>query len=714
MTRMAGPNDSRVHDPGRDLAQELASRLDTDEGQRLLRLLQMTGFLREGPPTGVDPATRADVESETTPRPIRIWQPREVDGRLVFVRRAPGLFGDHYADTLEIEATKPPGVRRVVWLGESAAAGYLYAPALTPAKILARHLEALAPGEHDVIDLARTNDRLGSLVDAVSASCQLDPDVFVIMAGNNWTLLETPEWSPLAPGVRARQQIARALRHGGLEAAVAAAARALETRVRDAWSAIATHAQATGADVVVVVPEVDVLGWPSEQPVHILPGDGVARWYAHLDVARRALDQDDPEQALAAARAMVVLDGGACSTSHRLRARAWLGLGRDDEAARAARDAIDAVTPPALAFLGAPQTTRPVRALLLGLAEELGFARIDLAEVFAAHTGHPAPNGRLFVDYCHFDAEGMAVAMAAVAAAISGGATPWTEVLERSPTRSTADDVEATARLGAALHSAHRSTAPSPARSSAIAEHLTAAMRADAGIIEAFGHLVRARSAPVPAALTRAQAENLAGRHRLTLQHGWRWDFLDADVLLVLDTLAPALDVRGTLVRGLGLLPGETVDLTEPPFLAEPLHRLYPEAIEAAPEPRAFHRAFWPETAVWLVSRGDRDVVLSLVARQAAEPMPTPQGPLIVSVAGQTVIEIPLEREWRRHDIAVDAAHLCEGPTRVSVRWPMPGPAGDDPLAPRILRLEQGLDAPLHPCFGELYALRARLADDPG
>ncbi|MCB0235915.1 MAG: hypothetical protein KDG58_17150, partial [Anaerolineae bacterium] len=102
----------------------------------------------------------------TTPEPISIWQPGVVDGRAVFQR--PGLhpFGDHYADRLQLNPKRPGDPARICFFGESAAAGYLLAPHVTPAKALQAHLRHLLPEDTpDVIDLARTNERLASLVE---------------------------------------------------------------------------------------------------------------------------------------------------------------------------------------------------------------------------------------------------------------------------------------------------------------------------------------------------------------------------------------------------------------------------------------------------------------------------------------------------------------------------------------------------------------------
>ncbi|HEX2253889.1 MAG TPA: hypothetical protein VHQ65_11535, partial [Thermoanaerobaculia bacterium] len=230
-------------------AEELARRLATPAGLRAARLRQAaatlalpTGPAEDGrpasaalpargaaadaatapsmPPPSTDPggpAAAPDPAAET-PRPISIWHPERRDGETAWVRPAPQPLGDHYAAARELTARRPGGPRRLCFFGESAAAGYLYAPHLTPARVLEAQLATLAgPGRWEVVDLARTNERLATLAATVEASLQLQPDLLVIYAGNNWTLLETPELSPFAPSVTSRQRLAAALREGGAE-----------------------------------------------------------------------------------------------------------------------------------------------------------------------------------------------------------------------------------------------------------------------------------------------------------------------------------------------------------------------------------------------------------------------------------------------------------------------------------------------------------------
>src|SRR5262249_41756199 len=159
------------------------------------------------------------------PEPISLWEPREIDGELVFVRPDPHPLGDHFATVKELRPKKSELPLRVALFGESVAAGYLYTPHLTPARVLEAQLRP-AGGEpnFEVIDLARTNEPLASLTETVRTSLQINPDVLVIFAGNNWNLLETPEVSPYAPLAEARRRYAAALRAEGIAGPVRLAA----------------------------------------------------------------------------------------------------------------------------------------------------------------------------------------------------------------------------------------------------------------------------------------------------------------------------------------------------------------------------------------------------------------------------------------------------------------------------------------------------------
>src|SRR5262249_55842849 len=156
---------------------------------------------------------------------------------------------------------------------------------------------------------------------------------------------------------------------------------------------------------------------------------------------------------------------------------------------------------------------------------------VDLREVFREHTGEVLPGRRLFLDYCHLTSEGIRVAMAAVAAEVlnlSGmmdRSVDWQGLLPALPAAAITPEAEATARLGAAIHTAHR-LRPVTAKGAILEHWLEAALDVSPGVEAAMLDLAEARCAPGPAVLTAALRRNFASPYRLLLQHGWRWDFL--------------------------------------------------------------------------------------------------------------------------------------------------------------------------------------------
>ncbi len=704
---MGAPNDSRRRDARREACEELAEALAGDAGLRTARLLQMAGGDRA---VAADPPP-ADTAPPCGPRRISIWEPRTEDGELVFVRPEPWSLGEHHAARRVLLAAKEATTRRLCFFGESAAAGYLYAPHFTPAELLGRQLARF--GSWEVVDLARTNETLAGLVATVEASLQLDPDVLVIFAGNNWDLLETPEVSPYAPSVVARQRYALALSDGGPAAAAALARRRLRRRATAALAAVARLAGRRR--VVLVVPERNLADWEAFQPPTWLPGDATARWWETYRLGEAALGAGRFDEAERAAMALVELDGGLGGASHGLLRRVAAARGREKEVRRAAEAEVDGGVYAVQALLGVPRAGSEALRLLRAAAREHGFTAVELPRIFAEHTGSALPGRRLFLDYCHLTSEGIRLAMAAVAEAVlkhpDGAGPSWREVLATSAGDVPPPEVEALARLGAAVHGAHRLVAPGR-KASYVEPWLRDAVDTSPEIASALYEIVAARSAPVPAVLTTAQVRNFASPYRLTLLHGWRWDGLDADLL---EAVGRVLGEEGgeqvdrLLVESLGL-GADGAELSRAPYLWDPLERFYPEAMGF--DERGTLRAVLPETSFALVHDAQSEVTLELVARLPAirDYWRGRSGEVEVRLNGQVIEDVPLDEAWSHLRLHLPCEKLRRGLNRLTLLWPPLPPAGEIALDAAVRRLELGLDAELHPVFGEVASLFARNA----
>ncbi|HEY2295934.1 MAG TPA: tetratricopeptide repeat protein [Thermoanaerobaculia bacterium] len=694
----------------RSLFDDLARLLATPEGLRTARLLQAAGLLGSAPAPGPRPLPRP-------PEPISIWQPREVDfetgGETVWVRPDPQPLGDHFAATKVLRRKKSELPLRVVLFGESVAAGYLYAPHVTPAQVLERHLREIGgESNFEVIDLARTNETLGGLAETVRTSLQINPDVLVLFAGNNWNLLETPEVSPYAPSVLARQRYGQALREQGIEGPIRQAEERLREIADAALGAISEIAWAVRIPVVVVIPEINLIDWETRQPPVWLPGDRTARWHTLYAESIEKLNRGDFRAALEIAQELV--DLGASSSAWRLLARAHLGLGDREAARRACLAEIDAAPYATLAFLSAPQITTQARELLQNASRRHGFISVDLREIFAVHTGSNLPDRRLFLDYCHLTLEGIHVAMAAVAAEVlnlSGMIEEnqgWQRLLPRLSPPAISPEAEATARFGAAIHTAHR-LLPTGSKRPILEHWCEAALDASPGIAETMLDLIAARCAPIPAVLTAAQQCNLASPYRLTLQHGWRWDHLDADLI---EAIRAVLERRGRpvgeqidrlLLEHLAIRE-EGTELLAPIYLWEPLERFYPEVMDFADlTRRATLRSPWPETSFCLICEGDRDAEIEATLRLPVA------GSIGIAVDDRDLGALEATERWTKTAFRIDRKNLRRGLNRLILRWPLPAVDGEGALAAAADRLELGVAADMHPVFGEVFSVVSRL-----
>lgn len=722
-----------TRDPRRDACDELAERLATPEGLRTARLLELNNIL--APTATSPPGSPASQPSASQPpdsqppadrpRPISIWQPvggTTADDPLRFRRPRPHPLGDHYAQRREIAARKPQAVQRICFFGESVAAGYLLAPHLTPAGELQRQLHGAAPDAFEVVDLARTNETLGTMVTTLERSLQLAPDVWVLFTGNNWNLLETPDVSPYVPAVASRQRVALALRRHGGDGPRELARRDLQHKVVRSFQTIAAMAREHGISVIQVIPEVNLADWEDRQPVPWLAGDGCNRWYETLELALRSIAVGDFAEVLGLADTLLALDHGACPTTHRLRARAFAGLGRFEEARAAAEAEVEAGRYATQAFLGAPRISASEQALLRSQAELHGFARIDLPTLFAEATGSRYPGRRLFLDYCHLTVEGTALAMRGVADAIlrQHKAQPQELTISEPPL---ADAARAVAQFGAAIHSAHRLLTVD-ASNDHLVDWCRQALSRDPEIATTMRWLLAARCAPCPEVLTPAQQHQSQQPHPLLLQHGWRWDHLDVSLLgaicAALDAAEPALgtgeptsasarELLHQLLLEEYAVGSEPVDLSRPPYLWQPLERFYPEAM--APRGmtgRAALRAAWPQSSFCLIADGTADIELDLTCRLPPIAGSGRRGEMALRINDRKVAEQQIEERWSRWRLTIPSHQLTSGLNGLTVIWPRLPATGEAALADCVARLEQGVETDLHPVFGELFSLRAR------
>lgn len=646
--------------------------------------------------------------------PISIWEPVLQGEELVYVRPPLLPLGDHYADRKSFLKYKKPGTTRICFFGESVAAGYLYAPEVSPAKILEHSLEAACgESQFEVIDLARTNETLDGLLATVESAAQLQPDLLIIFSGNNWTMLETPELSPYFPELEARLFFAEILRQGGMNAVVQEANWRVIQKAVAVFSRIKSIASAIGSKVILLTPEVNLADWENRQACLWLPGNDTAIWYRHFEKAKKALQKADWQTVIDTAWAMEDLDGGLCPSTYRLLYQAFLGQGNESLARKAAQAEVDSNRYVGLCFLGAPQINSGFRKLLQKVADEHEFARVDLAEIFEQYIQSCLPDRRMFLDYCHLTLEGMQVAMAATAAeALKVLDRPekylsWPILLKNTPEYPISPEADATAKFGAAIHSAHRLLGLDDG--SEILKHwCNSALAASPGIRETMLEFFATRIQPISAVLTATQQLNFNSAYPLLMQHGLKYNYIDAPLLKVLEQL---IDIPPEKIAQEFNNP--KIDLIHPLFyLWSPVERLYPEAMQApALTGHAFFRATWPESCFAILHASGLSLQLEMTLR-----LPTISGwigkrqnKVKVKIDGRAIATVSVDEKWTKIVLSIEPIPSSSRILKLSLVWPPLPPCGSEAVEGAIKRLEQGQIADLHPIFGEVFSLQVGL-----
>jgi hypothetical protein len=125
---------------------------------------------------------------------------------------------------------------------------------------------------------------------------------------------------------------------------------------------------------------------------------------------------------------------------------------------------------------------------------------------------------------------------------------------------------------------------------------------------------------------------------------------------------------------------------------------------------RATFRSPWPESSFCLTCAADCDVEVEPTLRlPTAVPGESRRGRVRMAVNGEEVGGMDATERWSRSSLLLPRSSLKPGLNRLSLRWPTPETDGGAALQAAVERLELGLAADLHPVFGEVFSLIARL-----
>lgn len=682
---------------------ELATRLaETIKDRTTLPLLQ---FLCEGRPeedgevadiwTGPFSSLRDDIlgfkggEVEPGKRAVGIWEEDPQTGDFVRSRRHIDL----WRFCANVDRIKRKGDRkRVVFLGESVARGFFFSPLYGPAQVLEKQLSEVQPGI-EVVDLAQSNCGPWWLVEMARAAAALEPDALVVFAGNNWRV------GPLSSASAEAFVSDGALftQDGGLSELMERQRRRVEDLARYTVKQLAEVAAEMGVPLVLVLPEINIADWRScpvgMLDVPLLSDEATRAWVKAFTGAREAAEEGNFALSEELALKAVSLDGGGSSASLELLARAQLKQGKTREASatlRRSRDIVD--------------ETRVLPGILTGVAEamrvvgrEVGARVVDLPEVYRRYFGDGAPGRTQFLDYCHLNAEGIRVSMAATAQAVSkalfGKDADLGRLVKAGPLPT--PEQEGWAHLLAGIHNAHwgqgteicsyhfrrAATCYPPIGEKSIPLVYDAFRHGVPPILlSSFGELVKNQIAS-----TYLMGYGLIGRG-LIREH---------ELLKSIVAAFPALsnmcsDPDFTLgdVRELDLLHAHWTPLMDG-------NRWYR---------RAFKAVYELESEFPFVCSVPQKLLLSITCRV---PGAREAGDLSVELNGAEIGRVVTERHWRASNVVIEPALVKQGLNLLRLCWPT---VSREDLRQRMrLDFETGqkLDTRTH--FGHLHELRLQI-----
>jgi hypothetical protein len=654
----------------------------------------LTGILKEQPYQEV---SRIEVGNANTLE-VGIWRKKSRAKDAPFVRRADRDWFD-WANRETIEPKRRKW--RVVLVGESVARGYLYDPEFTPASELEGMLGSyLGPAEIDVVDLAKSSLTMRPLKVLIGQSLALLPDVIVVFAGNNWHMHLTESDIPHVDSL---------LRKDGVPAMKSFIDAKTEQAVRQLTSQVNSLLNGRRVTVIWVVPEFNLDDWNgpvSNAP--LLAGQGNEQWRDLSERAGVAFGKRDLVLAEKLAKEMIGLDGGTNSVPLRILAECCRSNGDLQGARRYLEMCRDAEGwDPSFAY--SPRTSSTIQNALREVASVPNNFVIDLPGILSRHLNGALPNRRIFLDYCHLTAEGINVAMAAVASKVLESLTGQAISIEnlRSKSSPPSREVEGRACFLAAVHNAHYY------QSYDLAHYWCArALQFWPECAQIMTRFVDFQTRRAPMMACKSAIELFGRRELVTLMRGGkkRLDIALSEAIIKclkavgIDIGKETADLRAK-EHSTRTGPKELTDFYYSSTMLGPSERAW--TTMAFPRNRASHciyaSAFWETSKFVFFGEKGRPIGLKLTYRVPNPPRSG--GTVEIDVNGHRVAQAPVGESWQTLEIYILNDYVVDGLNEIVITWPNEEECSEAALNRAADALLARRVPNFYRVFGEIHAL---------
>jgi hypothetical protein len=384
------------------LAKEYASLIAAgieSEDERIKVLRDKLGFS-----TNETGTSRIEVNNKVHDgNRVGIWKLEQRNGESFFIRD--NKFANDFRNWASLEEIPPKkDKRRIVFLGESVARGYLYDPYYCPAKVLEAIMnENLGSYEVEVIDLAKVSIRIEELEQLTLQSMVLKPDYLVIFAGNNW---RKSVWS------LSEEEICSMLEAMNDEERFDKIQQILESNIKikidEYMKKLGEIKNIRKVPVFFIIPEFNLKDWRCNNAESILcwAKGKTNEWLELKEEAIRNINSKNYAEAEKIAKRMIEINK-ANPLGYELLGKLSYSTGNIINSRLNFEKARDT----AIFRLGTPpSTTCFIQREIKEQALKHDVDIIDLPEIFSNYT-QDIPGNDLFIDYCHLTVEGIDVAM---------------------------------------------------------------------------------------------------------------------------------------------------------------------------------------------------------------------------------------------------------------------------------------------------------------
>jgi hypothetical protein len=531
------------------------------------------------------------------------------------------------------------------------------------------------------------------LLELAVAAMELQPDVCVVFAGNNWNPWVGLSWTEA-------RQVAAILAETGNWVEVKAL---IEQKIRrqsgifvDVLGELAERWQ---VPFVLVVPEFNLLDWQEDiRDVPFLDRAATETWLVERRRTEDALAANDYAGASDAAQRMMVLDGGTMPHGLKAAAASKLRAGAHQEARRMfeqARDMEEMFPIPS-----APRCSSMTQDRLRTLGLSRGFHVVDLPARFAESVPDGIPGRALFLDYCHLTAEGLRLVAASVAERVvplvAGPQLSWRYYLQCGTQPS--PETDAAAHLLAANHNFCWGQSIDVVEHHCRAAACVPTIHAD---IRNFVELVVKRT-PYPVSSAFA---GLLRRKDVQLSH-----YLNPASVHprsrepLLDAIGRSMEEKCPGMMGaIARLRMEEAITCQPADLLDGYHEERSYGDFSRPPDTAIHRSYKLWSQFTFVARKPHDIIIVMAYRTPCCDLPADAAE--VALNDCLVRLAPTSTRWRTERIEVSKDVIRPGVNTMRVRWPLPAVSWAERASrvlPEIDRYIAGATSRLWPVCGEI------------